>query len=391
MDLSKLNQDISNVKPSVLRQFDHDISADPKIVKLTLGEPDFNVPDHIKQAAIKAIDNNESHYPYFWGVQELRDAASSYYHDKFGYNYTSDQIVVSVGATEGLAATFHTLFQPGDAVIIPKPAYPVYKSMSDVNHLQALMIDTRANGCVLTPEQVKQAIDEHPELNIRGVVITDPSNPTGAVYTEEQLHALVPVLRDNEIWVISDEIYGELTYGVKHYTLSKWLPDQTIVINGLSKSHAMTGWRLGFVFGPTGVIDLIAKCHQYQVTAATSIVQYAAIEAMTNGEEDAGAMRVIYEKRCNYLRTALGKLGLDIVKPQGAFYVFVSLPDAWKDDSMAFAKKLAKEQHVGVIPGAPFGDDHAIRISYAASDESIHAAVAGLKAVLEDIGAVPVE
>ncbi|WP_279383347.1 aminotransferase class I/II-fold pyridoxal phosphate-dependent enzyme [Secundilactobacillus collinoides] len=153
----------------------------------------------------------------------------------------------------------------------------------------------------------------------------------------------------------------------------------------------MTGWRLGFVFGPSGVIDLIAKCHQYQVTAATSIVQYAAIEAMTNGEEDAEAMRVIYEKRCNYLRTALGKLGLDIVKPQGAFYVFVSLPDAWKDDSMAFAKKLAKEQHVGVIPGAPFGDDHAIRISYAASDESIHAAVAGLKAVLEDIGAVPVE
>lgn len=386
MEINQLNPDIVSVAPSALRVFDHEISADPDIVKLTLGEPDFNVPEHIKQAAIASINADQSHYPYYWGIQELRDAASTYYREKFGYQYTADQIVCTVGATEGLSATFKTLFQPGDGVLIPMPAYPVYKAMALVNHLKPIMIDTTANGCVLKPQQVTDAIKANPDVTIRGVVITDPSNPTGVVYSEDQLAALVPVLRDNKIWVISDEIYGELTYGVQHYSLSRWLPDQTIIINGLSKSHAMTGWRIGFAFGPTGVIDQIAKAHQFQVTTPTSIVQYAAVEALTHGQNDAAAMRKVYEKRCDYLKQELTKLGVTYVEPQGAFYIFMKIPEQCQLDSFAFARQLAKDYHVGLMPGAPFGDPQALRISYASSNENVHAAVDALTKELTKLG-----
>ncbi|MTV83143.1 aminotransferase class I/II-fold pyridoxal phosphate-dependent enzyme [Secundilactobacillus folii] len=382
MQESQLNPDVLNVEPSALRKFDHEISADPKIVKLTLGEPDFNVPEHVKEAAIQAIKDDRSHYPYYWGIQELRDAASKYYGEKFGYHYSANQILCTVGATEGLAATFKTLFQPGDGVIIPSPAYPVYKAMAGVNHLKPIMINTKENGCILTASQIQQAIDDNADLKIKGLVLTDPSNPTGAVYSEQELADLVPVLKANHIWVISDEIYGELTYGVNHYTLSKWLPDQTIIINGLSKSHAMTGWRIGFVFGPTGIMDQIAKAHQFMVTTPTSIVQYASVEALTHGQHDAEGMRKIYEQRLAYLTTELDAIGVSYVKPKGAFYIFATIPAKCHQDSYAFARKLATDYHVGVIPGEPFGDSHAIRISYASSNDNLKAFVAALKAYL---------
>lgn len=388
MEKGTLNPDVLAVAPSALRQFDHEISADPNIVKLTLGEPDFNVPEHIKQAAIKSIERNQSHYPYYWGIQELRDAASEYYRDKFDYHYTADQIVCTVGATEGLAAIFKTLFKPGDAVLIPVPAYPVYKALAVINHVIPIMVDTTDTGCVLTPRQVTETVAAHPELTIKGVVITDPSNPTGATYSKQQLADLAPVFKENQIWVISDEIYGELTYGVTHYSLSHWLPDQTVIVNGLSKSHAMTGWRIGFVFGPTGVIEQIAKAHQFQVTTPTSIVQYAAVEALTNGKNDAEVMRKIYEKRCKYLTGELDKLGISYVKPTGAFYIFAKIPDGCVQESFEFTRNLARDYHVGVMPGTPFGDSQAIRVSYASSDENLHTLVRELTEVTNKVTSV---
>lgn len=385
MDLNQLNPEIIDVQPSALRQFDHQISQYPGVVKLTLGEPDFNVPEHIKQAAIQSINDNQSHYTYYWGIQELRDAASTYYRKKFGYNYSADQILCTVGATEGLAATFKTLFNPGDGVIIPGPAYPIYKTLANVNGLTPIMVDTSDSGFVLTPEQVETAIAAHPDVTVRGVVITDPCNPTGVVYAEDQLKALVPALKAHEMWIISDEIYGELTYGVKHYSLSTWLPDQTIIINGLSKSHAMTGWRIGFAFGPTGVIDEIAKAHQFQVTTPTSIVQYAAVEALTHGQDDAASMRAIYQKRCDYLKQELTKLGFEMVEPGGAFYIFAKIPEACHQTSTQFADRLAADYHVGIMPGKPFGDDRYLRISYASSDENIRTAVSALGKLLQDL------
>ncbi|GAW99325.1 aminotransferase class I/II-fold pyridoxal phosphate-dependent enzyme [Secundilactobacillus mixtipabuli] len=388
MEIDELNPDVLAVKPSALRVFDHEISGDPQMVKLTLGEPDFNVPEHIKKAAIASINADQSHYPYYWGIQELRDAAAKYYCEKFGYQYSADQIVCTVGATEGLSATFKTLFKPGDGVLIPMPAYPVYKAMASLNQLVPIMVDTTDTDCVLTPQQVTAAIAAHPDVTIKGVVITDPSNPTGAVYSEEQLAALVPVFRDNQIWIISDEIYGELTYGVSHYSLSKWLPEQTIIINGLSKSHAMTGWRIGFVFGPTGVIDQIAKAHQFEVTTPTSIVQYAAVEALTHGQNDAAAMRKIYQQRRDYLTQSLDRIGMTYVAPKGAFYIFTKIPEQCGQDSFTFAQHLAKTYHVGLMPGTPFGDPQALRISYASSDENLHAAIEALTKELTRVGAL---
>jgi aminotransferase len=378
MEENQLNPDVLAVTPSALRQFDHEISADPQIVKLTLGEPDFNVPEHIQTAAIRSIKANQSHYPYYWGIQTLREAASTYYRDKFGYRYPADQIICTVGATEGLSATFKALFHAGDAVLIPTPAYPVYQALAILNHVTPILIDTTETGCVLTPQQVTAAIKVHPEMTIKGVVITDPSNPTGVVYTEQQLADLVPTLRENQLWIISDEIYGELTYGVAHYSLSRWLPDQTIIINGLSKSHAMTGWRIGFVFGPSNVIGQIAKVHQFMVTTPTSIVQYAAVEALTNGQDDAAAMCKVYQGRRDYLKAALTELNMTFVAPMGAFYIFAKIPAAYHQDSFAFARQLARDYHVGVMPGTPFGDSTAIRISYASSDENLQALVAAL-------------
>lgn len=378
MEENQLNPDVLAVTPSALRQFDHEISADPQIIKLTLGEPNFNVPEHIQTAAIRSIKANQSHYPYYWGIQTLREAASTYYRDKFGYRYPADQIICTVGATEGLSATFKALFHAGDAVLIPTPAYPVYQALAILNHVTPILIDTTETGCVLTPQQVTAAIKAHPEVTIKGVVITDPSNPTGVVYTEQQLADLVPTLRENQLWIISDEIYGELTYGVTHYSLSRWLPDQTIIINGLSKSHAMTGWRIGFVFGPGNVIGQIAKVHQFMVTTPTSIVQYAAVEALTNGQNDAAVMRKVYQERRDYLKAALTELNMTFVAPMGAFYVFAKIPTAYHQDSFAFARQLARDYHVGVMPGTPFGDPTAIRISYASSDENLQALVAAL-------------
>lgn len=384
MELNEINPYVLKVMPSAMRKFDHEISVDPKIIKLTLGEPNFNVPDHIKQAAIDAINDNKSHYPYYWGYQELRDAASKYYRDKFGYDYPADQIVVTVGATEAVAVTVKTLFKPGDAVIIPTPAYPLYDASTTLNELNTLLVDTSDDDFILTPAKVQKAIDDHPDLNVKGLILTDPNNPTGVAYTKEQIAALAPVLKKNGIWVISDEIYGELTYGQKHYSISEFLPDQTIIINGLSKSHAMTGYRLGFIFGPSGFVDEIAKVHQFTVTAAASIVQYAAIEALEHGQDDSKPMLQEYEKRRDFVAKEMTEAGFDVVHPGGAFYVFAKIPEGLHMDSWAFVKTLAKEYHIGLMPGDPFGDNEYIRISYAASDEALAAAMKAVKQLVVD-------
>ncbi len=384
MDLNDINPNVLSVKPSSMREFDHEISADPDMIKLTLGEPNFNVPEHIKQAAIEAINDNLSHYPYFWGYAELREAAAKYYHEKFDYNYSADEIVVTVGATEAVADAVETLFDPGDGLILPSPAYPLYDASIAMHGLKEIRVDTTQTDYILTPEAVQQAIDDHPGVNIRGLILTDPNNPTGVAYSEAQLKALVPVLRENRIWVISDEIYGELTYGQKHYTLSTWLPDQTIIVNGLSKSHAMTGWRLGYVFGPKGIIDEIAKVHQFTVTTPASIIQYAAIEAMEHGQNDAEKMRVEYERRRNFVAEHMSAMGFDVVHPGGAFYIFAKIPTSLNMDSWTFSKVLAKDYHIGLFAGACFGDDSSIRISYAASDEALAAAMKAIKQLVAD-------
>ena len=262
--------------------------------------------------------------------------------------------------------------------------YPLYDASTTLNELNTLLVDTSDDDFILTPAKVQKAIDDHPDLNVKGLILTDPNNPTEVAYSKEQIAALAPVLKKNGIWVISNEIYGELTYGQKHYSISEFLPDQTIIINGLSKSHAMTGYRLGFIFGPSGFVDEIAKVHQFTVTAAASIVQYAAIEALEHGQDDSKPMLQEYEKRRDFVAKEMTEAGFDVVHPGGAFYVFAKIPEGLHMDSWAFVKTLAKEYHIGLMPGDPFGDNEYIRISYAASDEALAAAMKAVKQLVVD-------
>ncbi|WP_019792140.1 aminotransferase class I/II-fold pyridoxal phosphate-dependent enzyme, partial [Streptococcus sobrinus] len=245
MDLTKrFNKNLEKIEISLIRQFDQSISSVPGILKMTLGEPDFKTPDHVKEAAKAAIDANQSHYTGMAGLLELRQAASDFVKEKYNLTYAPEsEILVTIGATEALSATMATILEPGDKVLLPAPAYPGYEPIVNLLGAEIVEIDTTANDFVLTPEQLEAAIlEQGPEL--KAVLLNYPSNPTGVTYSRQQIKDLVAVLKKYEIFVVCDEVYSELTYTEEgHVSLAEYLRDQTIVVNGLSKSHAMTGWR----------------------------------------------------------------------------------------------------------------------------------------------------
>lgn len=379
------NQILKGLKQSPLRQFDQEVSQIPGIVKLTLGEPNFSTPAHIKMAAISAIAANESHYTPIAGLPELREAAANYYNQKFNLNYTAENTLVTVGATEGVSASFQALLQPGDSVIVPTPIYPLYLPLIKLQHATPILVDTSADDFVLTPERLQTVLDQHRQDHVKAIVLNAPSNPTGIAYTRSEMQALAAILKQEQLWVLSDEIYAELTYGQKHTSMGELLPEQTIVINGLSKSHAMTGWRLGFAFAPKDLMAEMLKAHQYMVTMPTTFVQYAAIEAMKHGQNDCAPMVKIYQRRRDYVREHLQQLGFEVARPNGAFYVFAKIPASFKGDSWEFARQLAYDQKVAVIAGAAFGPggERYIRISYAASDEALAQACRGIAKLMQ--------
>ncbi len=380
------NSEVVNMEPSRLREFSQKLDLDPKMIRLTLGEPDFDVPNHIKKAVIDAIKKNYSHYPNYKGILPLRKAIAKYYTNKFDLpKYTYENVLCTVGSTEAAAATLKALFNPGDAIIIPMPTYPLYPALTEMNGLVPVKINTEKDNFILTPQKLKQTIKENPDLHFKGIIINDPSNPTGIVYSPAALQQLAKVIKKEKLWVISDEIYAELTYGVKHYSLSKWLPSQTIIINGLSKSHAMTGWRLGFALGPLNAMKQIDKSHLAMVTSPTSIIQYGGLEALTHGQNDADYMKKQYKKRRDFLQKKLTKIGFSVPKAQGAFYIFAKIPDYCNQNSDQFAENLAKRHHIGIMPGKPFGNNNYIRISYAASLANLKKAISGIEFFIKSI------
>lgn len=281
MDLSKkFNKNLEKIEISLIRQFDQSISAIPGVLRLTLGEPDFTTPDHIKAAAKAAIDANQSHYTGMSGLLELRQAASSFVKEKYNLHYRpEDEVLVTIGATEALSATLTAILEEGDKVLLPAPAYPGYEPIVNLVGAEIVEIDTTANNFVLTPEMLEAAILEQGE-QLKAVILNYPANPTGVTYSREQIKALADILGKYQVFVICDEVYSELTYTEQgHVSIAEYLPDQTIVINGLSKSHAMTGWRLGFIFAPAVFTAQLIKSHQYLVTAANTMAQFAGIEA----------------------------------------------------------------------------------------------------------------
>ena len=388
MDLSKkFNKNLEKIEISLIRQFDQSISAIPGVLRLTLGEPDFTTPDHIKEAAKAAIDANQSHYTGMSGLLELRQAASSFVKEKYNLHYRpEDEVLVTIGATEALSATLTAILEEGDKVLLPAPAYPGYEPIVNLVGAEIVEIDTTANNFVLTPEMLEAAILEQGE-QLKAVILNYPANPTGVTYSREQIKALADVLGKYQVFVVCDEVYSELTYTEQgHVSIAEYLPDQTIVINGLSKSHAMTGWRLGFIFAPAVFTAQLIKSHQYLVTAANTMAQFAGIEALTVGKDDAEPMKAEYIQRRDYIIEKMAELGFKIIKPDGAFYIFAKIPDGYNQDSFAFLQDFAEKKTVAFIPGAAFGQygEGYIRLSYAASMETIQEALKRLKDYMED-------
>ena len=388
MDLTKrFNKQLDKIQVSLIRQFDQAISEIPGVLRLTLGEPDFTTPDHVKEAAKRAIDQDQSYYTAMSGLLTLRQAASDFVKEKYQLDYNPEnEILVTIGATEALSATLTAILEEGDKVLLPAPAYPGYEPIVNLVGAEIVEIDTTENGFVLTPEMLEKAILEQGD-KLKAVILNYPANPTGITYSREQLEALAVVLRKYEIFVVCDEVYSELTYtGGNHVSLGTMLRDQAIIINGLSKSHAMTGWRLGFIFAPANFSAQLIKSHQYLVTAANTMAQHAAVEALTAGKNDAEPMKKEYIQRRDYIIDKMTDLGFEIIKPDGAFYIFAKIPAGYNQDSFAFLKDFAQKKAVAFIPGAAFGQygEGYVRLSYAASMGTIREAMKRLEEYMRE-------
>ena len=382
----RFNKNVYEIAVSLIRQFDEKVSGIPNMLKLTLGEPDFNTPEHVKEAGQQAIKDNFSHYTGMSGLIDVREAASRFLSEKYTVNYEpTTEVLVTVGATEALSASLLAILEAGDKVLLPAPTYPGYEPLILLAGAEPVYIDTRETGFVLTPEQIDQAMAEHGD-KVKAIIITSPSNPTGVAYNEAEVSALSETLKTYPIFVISDEIYSELNYETKHVSFGKYLREQTILINGLSKSHAMTGWRIGFIFAPAELTEQIIKVHQYLVTAASTISQKAAVRALVQGISDAEVMREEYRERRDYVYQAMTKLGFEVARPSGAFYIFAKIPVGLEQDSMAFCIDLAEKNQLAIIPGIAFGPEGEgyVRISYAASMENLVEAMNRLAAYVEN-------
>lgn len=382
-----INDRLAAVPPAQIRAFDEEISAIPGLVKLTLGEPDFAVPDHVKEAAINSIQNDDSHYSASKGKIELRQAISKYLEQSRHVQYDpATEIVVTIGATEAVTATTFAMLNPGDKVIIPTPAFSLYFPSVSLTGAETVKVNTADDGFLLSADRLEEVLAKEGSA-VKAVLLNYPNNPTGRSYTEDELRALARVIEKHHIYAIVDEIYSSLMYDHPFYSLATLLPEQTILISGLSKSHAMTGYRLGYVAAPAEFIAAMSKMHSFMVTAPNDTAQAAAIEALENGEDDPQEFKQVYRQRRDKLAAAMREMGFEIALPDGAFYIFAQIPAEFGDDDMAFARKLAHEAKVGVIPGnafGPGGEGH-IRLSCAAADTVIDTAIERLQNFMDNL------
>ena len=378
-DLTSIfNKRLNNLSASKIRAFDQKVSSIPGIIKLTIGEPDLNTPQHVKEAAIRDIENNDSHYAPQAGKPELLNAISAYLDRTIGVHYDpKNEICTTVGATGALNDVFMTLLNPGDKIIVPTPVWALYFQLIKMTGAIPIQVDTKKDGFILTPEHLRHVLNGRGK-GAKAIILTDPSNPTGRVYPAKTLKALAEVIKEYQIFSISDEIYAELVYGnAEHHSLSEYIPDRNILISGVSKAYAMTGWRLGYIAGPKEIMHSICKVNAFLVTAVTDNVQMAAVEALNNGQDDPKKSKLIYEQRLKFMKTGLEKVGFEMATPQGAFYIFAKIPEQYGTDDEQFAFELAQKAQVGVTPGRYFGKggEGYVRLSYASSTEQLQEAL----------------
>lgn len=377
---------LKSSKPSLIRVLNNKYGGDPDMVNLTVGEPDFKTADHVKLAAIKSILNDHTHYPHNWGTPGLRDAISQYLAAHFDLHYDPDgEIFVTEGASGAISTIIDGLCKPGDVVLVPCPAYTLYRINAEMRDAKAVELATSGPEFKVTPQLLKDALDKYGD-KVKVLVLNYPVNPTGVTYSPDEVRALADVLKDYNVAILDDEIYADLLYEGQQLSIAKLLPDQTLYVSGVSKNAAMTGWRIGYICGPRDVLKALAKVHQAAISTTATMNMDAAEEALRHGDADTAKMKAEYERRRKFLMGAMDKIGYQYTKPQGAFYLWVKIPDNFAGDSMAYAEHLAQKAKVAIVPAAAFTTRPVryFRISYAASLAKLQKAVDSLAKVFKE-------
>lgn len=369
---SILSQTAQEIKPSGIRKF-FDLLAERKdVISLTVGEPDFVTPWHIRVAAMDSLQKGKTYYTSNSGTLELRQEIANYQNRRYALTYDpKDEIIVTVGGSEAIDLAMRACINPGEEVIIPQPAFVCYGPIASLAGGVPVIINTKEeNKFKLTPEELRAAITPKTKM----LVLPYPNNPTGAIMTREDLEPIAEILRDTGIIVLSDEIYSELTYGREHVSIANLdgMRERTIIASGFSKAYAMTGWRMGYTLAPREITRQMLKIHQYAIMCAPTMSQFAAVEAMKNGDEDVKMMRDEYNRRRRYIVGGLRGMGIGCFDPEGAFYVYPNI-SKFGMTSEQFCERLIDEASVAIVPGSAFGDcgEGFARISYAYSVEHI--------------------
>mgnify|MGYP005968020495 CR=1 FL=1 len=359
---------VVDIKPSGIRKFFDIVSEMQDAISLGVGEPDFDTPWHIRDEGIYSLEKGRTFYTSNAGLKDLRQEICNTIRRKQGVSYDwQHEVLVTVGGSEAIDIGLRAMCNPGDEVLIPQPSYVSYEPCAILAGATPVIIDLKAeNEFRLTAEELEAAITDKTKV----LILPFPNNPTGAIMEKSDLEAIAKIIEEHDIFVMSDEIYSELTYKGQHCTIAAFpgMKERTVLINGFSKSYAMTGWRLGYACAPELILKQMLKIHQFAIMCAPTTSQYAAVEALKNGDKDVAEMRSAYDQRRRYLVKALRDMGFDCYEPQGAFYVFPSIKK-FGMTSDEFALKLLEEEKVAVVPGTAFGDcgEGYLRISYAYS------------------------
>lgn len=383
-----LSKTIVEIKPSGIRKYFDIVSEmnDPDVISLGVGEPDFETPWHIRDEGIYSLEKGRTFYTANAGLLELREEICNYLKRRFELSYDAKhEVLVTVGGSEAIDIALRAMLDPGDEVIIPQPSYVSYEPCTVLAGGKPVIIELKnENQFRLTAQELEEAITDKTKV----LILPFPNNPTGAVMERKDLEAIAEVIEKHDLFVLSDEIYSELCYTDKHVSIANipgmW--ERTILINGFSKSYAMTGWRLGYVCGPKQIIEQMYKIHQFCIMCAPTTSQYAAIDALKNGDADVQMMRESYNQRRRYLVNAFQEMGLECFEPFGAFYIFPCIKQ-FGMTSDEFATRLLHEEKLAIVPGNAFGDsgEGFLRISYAYSLENLKVAIGRLKNFVEKL------
>ncbi|MBQ2603793.1 MAG: aminotransferase class I/II-fold pyridoxal phosphate-dependent enzyme [Clostridia bacterium] len=381
-----LNSRIKNSKPSGIRKFFDIANEMDNVISLSIGEPDFKTPWHIRQKGIDSLEKGKTWYTPNRGLAQLREEICKYFERRFDVTYSPEtDVLVTVGGSEAIDGALRCIAEEGDEILIPQPSFVCYEPLTSMAGATPVIIETKAeNEFRLTPQELEEKITDKTKM----LILPFPNNPTGGSMSKEDYEAIAPVIEKHNLLVLSDEIYAELSYGSKPVSFAsiKGMKERTIVISGFSKSYAMTGWRLGYALGPKEIIAQMTKLHQYAIMSAPTTAQYAAIEALKNGDSDIEEMREQYDMRRRLIVDSFNAMGLSCFEPKGAFYVFPCIKSTGLS-SEDFASKLLLSKRVAVVPGNAFGDcgEGFVRVSYSYSLSHIKEALKRIKEFISEL------